>query len=460
MALYRFLRGALVALPFLLALYIVGLHASLGRPLWIDEFTHFAFAAEPSTAEAWALFRATADNIHHGQTGIYVLLNYWTLSNFGPDATLLRLPSMLSGLLLFGSAIMLFRVLGFTVLWQIVLVAALTGQHLLMYFLGEARPYAPIPAASAALLLYYIARPLHPHSRLVLGFGILTAVFGAIMHAYFAVYWPAICLVAYVHRQATTGAALGLRSLLRFANPPLVALGAGLYLLLAALTWLRGQPHFALDPFEWMRGHGLVANFTAYSHTQFLDDTALPAALFTLAAALGTALLPARLRGSTAGLWAPALLVVLAVGISVLLSWISWLSDYWILTRQWVGSVALVAIGVVWFWAEAARVWSRLSPSLGLAACGLAALLVSGQAIKIQRIKLAELQAWLATPPPAPDAEDCEPPASLDTAAMSNDERNTVMVDLANRNIACGGAIWPIFRSYYAGEVRQRHASR
>ncbi len=453
MTLSRAARLAAGMLPFLVGFYMVALHASVGRPIWIDEFSHFAFAAEPTSGKAWSLFLATADDIQHGQTGVYIMLNYWTLSLLGPDATLLRLPSILSGLFLFASAIMLVRVLGFSVLWQLVMVAALTGQHLLMYFLGEARAYAPIPAAAVGLLFFYVAQPLYPTSRSLLLFGIFTAVFGATMHAYFALYWPAVCLVAYVHRLGVTGERFSLAALIRFANPGLVALGAGLYLLLASLTWFRGHPRFDLDPFEWLRRHGLLANFTDYSHTQLLGGRYELAAAFTVALLLGALMLPAHIRGSSARrLWAPVLLILLSVGISAVLSWISYLSNYWILARQWVGSVGLVAVGIVWLWAEAGAIWERLTPRFGLAICGAAALLLSGQAVSIHNIRFGQLQAHLAALAGRPEPEDCDPPQRLDVARLTNDERNDVMVDLANRNIACGGSVWPIFRIYYGGQ--------
>lgn len=449
MTLSRATLLAMRSVPFLLGCYIVLLHASFGRPIWIDEFSQFAFAAEPTASDAWSLFLSTAPDIQHGQTGVYIMLNYITLATLGPDATLLRLPSILSGVFLFFSAIALFRVLGFSVLWQLVLVGALTGQHLLMYFLGEARAYAPIPAASVGLLLYYVAQPLYPRSRAVLGFGIFAAVFGATMHAYFAVYWPAVLLVAYVHHRATTGDRFTLAGLIRFANPGLIALGAGLYLLLAALTWLRGHPRFGLDPFEWLHLHGLVSNFTDYSHTQFLEGHYATAAIFTLVALVGALMLPMRLRGPARRLWAPALLIALSLAISLLLSWISYLSDYWILNRQWVGSVALIAVGTVWFWAEAAQLWARLNPALGLVFCFGAAMLVAGQARNIHGIRLSEFNARLVERHARPDPEDCTPPENLDFMAMTNDARNEIMVDLANRNITCGGPIWPLFRAYY-----------
>ena len=451
MTLPRAARALARLVPFLLCLYVVVLNASAGRPLWIDEFTHFAFAAEPTTRDVWTMFVATADYNQHGQTGIYILLNYWTLSHFGVDATLLRLPSIVSGLLLLSSADVLLRVLGFSVLWQVVVVAALTGQHLLMYFVGEARAYAPIPAAAVALLLYYVAYPLHPRSRIVLGFGVFAALFGVAMHPYFAIYWPAVCLVGYVHHRTATGEGFSVVSLMRFANPGLVAVGAGLYFLLGTLTWLRDQPHFGFDPYEWLNLHGPFANFTDYSHTQFLAGSYGMAIGLTGLVVLGALALPARLRGDARTLVAPSLLILLSVGLSLLLGWISCLAGYWILPRQWVGSVALVAVGIIWLWGEAARIWSRLTPLLGATIAALALLIVSGQALNIHRVKLNELRAYLAEPTPPRDVADCVPPAHLNVSTLANDERNRVVVELANRNIACGGPVWTVFREYYSG---------
>jgi len=450
----RVARAVALTLPFLLGAYVVALNASLGRPLWIDEFTHFAFATAPSTRDAWSLFLATANDNQHGQTGVYILLNYWTLTTLGLDPTLLRLPSILSGLFLFSSAILLFRALGFSMLWQVVMVGALTGQHLLMHYLGEARAYAPIPAAAVGLLYYYVARSRQAPGPGLRAFGIFTAVFGATMHPYFALYWPAVILVAYVHNTAATEAPFSLRALIRFANPGLVALGAGLYLLLGTFTWLRGHQPFGFDPFEWMQLHGPVASFTNYSHTQFLEGSYSTAAIFTGIAALGALVLPMPARGRVRGLLAPILLILLSVAISLLLSWISYTSQYWILTRQWVGSVALIAVGTVWFWAEAARIWSRLTPLLGLKICAIALMLVSGQAMAIVEQRQAELLEYLAAPHATVDPQTCAPPTDVDLASLELQERNDWLVALANRNITCGGPIWPIFRKYLSNAPR------
>lgn len=456
----RAVGGPIVsALPWLLALHVLVLHASFGRPIWIDEFLQFAFAAEPTSREAWTLFASTATHVNHGQTGAYVMLNYWTLTLFGLDATLLRLPSLLSGALLLGSAIFLLRVQGFSVVWQVAMVAALTGQHLLMHFAGEARPYMPLAAGAVGILAYYVARPLRPGSRGVAVLGVVAAATGALMHPYFAVFWPAMCLVAYLHHVLAQRVAFGLGPLVAFANPPLVLAGAAAFLLLGAMTWLRGSPVFSFDPFQWLRTNGPLTDFTRYSHTQFLDGSYVFAAAFTATAVLGLLLVPRRLRPSLRPLAAPLALVLAAIGISMLVSLASYLRDYWILPRQWVGSVGLIAVGTVWFWAEAGRAWGRVVPGLGLVSAILAVAIVYGQAANIHGVRLAQLRTALAEQAPAPHGADCVPPSDLDLFAMSDAELGRVAVELANRNLACGGPVWPLLRDYYRTVVA-RHEER
>jgi hypothetical protein len=140
--------------------------------------------------------------------------------------------------------------------------------------------------------------------------------------------------------------------------------------------------------------------------------------------------------------------MLLAVLISLLLGWISYLSDYWILARQWIGSVALLAIGLVWFWAEAARIWARVAPPLGLAVCIAAGLLVSDQALRRHREKLSEVRAHFAQAHTVPRPDDCTPPTGFGPADASLDTWNDRLVALANRNISCGGPVWPVFRAY------------
>src|SRR5262245_47420459 len=123
----RFTKSA-TAIPPVLAAYVLTLNMSLGRPIWIDEFLHFAVAAQTSTADAWRVIRNSIAIVNHGQTGIYMILDYWLTSAFGANAIILRLPSILSGAFLLASSLWLIRNLRLSILWQLMTLAALFGQ--------------------------------------------------------------------------------------------------------------------------------------------------------------------------------------------------------------------------------------------------------------------------------------------------------------------------------------------
>jgi hypothetical protein len=97
------MKAAAGILPWILACYGIALYMSLGRPIWIDEFLHFAVAAIPSSAPAWQTITRSITGVNHGQTGVYMMLDYWLLSAFGANAVVLRLPSILSGIFLMDS---------------------------------------------------------------------------------------------------------------------------------------------------------------------------------------------------------------------------------------------------------------------------------------------------------------------------------------------------------------------
>ena len=81
----------------LLCLTMILLYGPFGRPIWIDEFLHFAVGSHNSTREVWETIRRTTVEVNHGQTGFYILLDYWLMKLFGANLLALRVPSILSG---------------------------------------------------------------------------------------------------------------------------------------------------------------------------------------------------------------------------------------------------------------------------------------------------------------------------------------------------------------------------
>jgi hypothetical protein len=426
------------------SIVVVALHGSFGRPIWIDEFVHFALGSHVSTSEAARTIYETTVGLSHGQTGVYMLLDYWLMQLFGASATALRAPSLVSALLLLWGAVALLRWRGFGLVWQVLVVLAVAGHGSLMHFAGEARPYMPLAAATVGTAAYYLAPAARRGFAPVEALGVTSIVWGALFHPYFALYWLAVFAFAHAVAIAEDDRSLGLRSLLTHVNLPLSAGGAATYFTVGALTWLRGGPEFTgMDPFHYVKREALLAEFIDHTHLNFLQRGHRVAFLVLLCAVpLVVAILPRRWRAAARPVAVPGVLFVLALALAVLMGWLSYRRNYWILGRQFVASMALVVVAFVWFWAELARAARPASRVLSAVALAVAVFVVGRPASRVlARNADALVRHVRASPSPTGEPGppgDAPPPAD-----------NDGWVELANRNIRAGGPVWPVFRKYY-----------
>lgn len=239
---------------------VIVLSASLGRPIWIDEFLHFAFGGYDSAAEVWRTIRSTGLNVNFGQTGIYMMLDFGLLKAFGASALWLRMPSVLSAALLLYATVRLFRSEGHVFFWPLVAILVFFCRPDFMYYAGEARPYMPLAAAAVGVLAFYGLSPEQRKRWPAKLLGYASVIWGAAMHPYFSVYWLALACFTYWQRNADTSR-WSIRAFVAHCDPALVAVGAALYFLVGAATWLRGGPDLNLDPLQFMSEQGLLRNF-------------------------------------------------------------------------------------------------------------------------------------------------------------------------------------------------------
>jgi hypothetical protein len=420
------------------------LYARLGRPIWTDEFLHFAFGAFSNTNEAWQAIAKSISFINFSQTGVYMLVDFWLLKIFGASAFALRLPSLLSSGFMLLSAIIFFENKSFSLLWKIMLVLGFLAHNELMKFSSEARPYMPLAAAAVGLLAYY-STPCESRRRWVSLLGLASVLLGALFHPFFPVYWVGILIFLYGVSVVEKKTSLSVRGVAQFSNPWLVALGIIVYAVVAELSWLPRRADLGFDPFEFVHKEDFIKVF-AWAHFDFIipiykgygfDSRIIPP-LLMLAVAAVYPFLPTRWRDRIQPILPPVALLVLALGLSLLLSYLSYLSHYWILYRQWIASMALVVIAIVWFFAEVARQISLHSRLFGLAVVAVLLCVFSVTIIRIIPSRSSELL----------------PLARRDVGNLNGQEGPTpsgyvAWVALANQNIAAGGPVWTVFRRFY-----------
>jgi len=428
----------------------LGLYSGYRHPIWIDEFLHFALGAFCGPGEAWQVIRQTVLSFNFNQTGIYMMADFWLLKLFGPDAFALRLPSLLSAAWLLVSTTTLFAVRCFGNLWKLVAVLAILAQGSLMNYAAEARPYMPLAAAVIGTLAFYLAAPEERRGWIFIA-GVISIGLGVLMHPYFPGYWAVVICIGFMTSLFERRCVPGVRQFLIFCDFRLVVPGLATYGIVGAMTWMRGEPALSFDPFQWIRRDALVPEFLDYSHLSFIFDFMTPAdqlwfgprrvVLYVMTAlVLAYPLLPRRWRPQLFRLVPPLLLALASLLTSATLSCISYRHHYWILDRQWIASLALMPVAVVWYIGELGRIADQQCKGLSvLLAAGcvamLCAVLYGLVPQKIATLRQDANRRTIAAPEPNP------------TAAVPTD--NLGWVALANANIAAGGSVWAVFRKFY-----------
>ena len=344
-----------------LAVFITIVNSGFSKPLWIDEYLHFAMGSLTFTEAVEVIAETTGDGVNWGQTGTYLFLDYLLGSVFGANLWALRSPSIISGLVLLLAAVWFMRTRGLGRSWQLLVLLALAGQATLMYYIGEARPYLPMAAASVAVLAFY-STPLSVRRRFwVAALGAFGLLFGAAMHPYWLPF--TLVIIAFVlwvgYRDGSIQTIRDTRSQLSlFLLVPSVVI----YAALAFVTWLSSPSTPTADPWEWMGSPEGGLRTLLSTHLDFMsptlsvlnpltalvpfsiDVTRLVSLVLVVALTLGAALIPTW----RAALTPPLVLLWLAIVSSLALAALSLVNGYWILQRQWLAGIALIAVAFVW----------------------------------------------------------------------------------------------------------------
>lgn len=417
-----------------------------GRPIWHDEMMHFGLGACHSVSEAWnAICKIGYEGINRGQTGIYMLLDYFLLKLFGASSFVLRLPSLISGILLLFGAGQFLRVRGFGAPWHALVIIAIVAQSSLVYYIAEARPYLPLAAAAVGTLAYYVS-PLALRSTLMVRvLGVASIGWGVLMHPYFSVYWLMSYLFGFWLALREGQVRWNLRSMLQFANPIVSLVGVAVYFTLGKLTWMLSMRDFHESGFWILGRENYWQQFIDGTHLQFLGSNILRMMVLALVAMLALACaLSVNVRRRMGSLLPPVMLIVASLSAALLISGISYMHSTPIIPRQWIASQAFIPIAFTWLLGESFQRFSARFPATCLAALALLLAPVLDQALSCSKINILKTSSYLQS------TGSDHPLAPVDKRDADNWFYNSQQwVILANQNIAAGGVIWPEFLLFY-----------
>ncbi len=422
-------RGfATIRFDIVAAVALAALVFFTGEPLWVDEMMQFVFGAYASTGEAWAWARLTSIGINHHQTGAYFMLDHWSLRLFGASTFALRWPTLVADLMLLLCAALVMRRWGLPFVWRLWGLCAVCAQHQLAARMGEARPYAMLAAGAVALLLFFSMPAAGRRTSSGRVLGLAGVLIGGIFHPYLPLYAVLAWGFGIFWNRTRGDRPQGVRGWVMSTEPAVWIPGAAAFIGLGAITWMRGTPEWHYDPWE-STGRGL-AFVSAFLATHFEWAGAGEGRLPALVACVAVAGLAVVLRAPRRAAALPALLLLLALGISLFVSWGSWRARYPIFLRQWTASLAIVPLACAWL---AAITAPRLPRP---AALGFALLLWAPVVWRTGVVVAARFQPVVV-----------ESGAGLDPARAPADTAGWVR--LANANCARGGPVWPVFRAFY-----------
>jgi hypothetical protein len=266
------------------------------------------------------------------------------------------------------------------------------------------------------------------------------------MHAYVIIYLGALAFLFMLLSQNLLGYKWKSQKPLRQLNLPLLFTAAGIEMVSRLYSLVKtgsGMSATHGKPFEFTARENLVSSFF-YSHFPNFPVSWYSIRLFlilifgiVLAIAIARPAFSAQLKP----LLGPIGLIAVGLGVSAFVSLLSYLNGYWILSRQWVASMALCLLGTVWLFASISRIIQQKSRAaavifsfaITLALCLFAPNRVIEQARLLGEYRLQTEQI----------AAEWSGRSPADISQLWNE------ADVPNINIALGGSVWPVNACFF-----------
>lgn len=454
---------------------ITGLYMGLWRGSWFDELLHFAMGGMTFEYLVRTIDYTTI-HVNHGQTGFYMLVDWVLLQLFGASVFVLRLPSIASGVILLVSVVVFLRSKGFSWRWQALGLMVIGANESLVFYMGEARPYMPLAASAVVMLAYYSLKGEIRRTWWGRTLGFVGFLIGAAMHPYWIFIWFGVAAFSLIDSRLSGSSPRSPREIWRFFAPGFVIPSLLIYLFLGQLTWMRRVINFGWDRDSLYNWPSLI-NALIQDHFAFLPylyprrfgtgeinaGVVIPVLLIAVVI-LTISVLATRKSLWTPRLLAPALLLLLAIGTSVFVSYLSYRSQYIIFERQWVAGMALSGVAITWFFAEwwkQASTQSRITQTPVFAFVGLTAVSFAISIVSQLFITVERYQPWQEIKQDDRSVEELFQLASgIEYFLYEPSGPDQGYGYLASVNAARGGPVWEEFVRWYNSQAGMRQDYR
>jgi MFS family permease len=442
---------------WIVAVFITISYSGFGKPIWIDEFLHFAFGAMDTSEAVATLNGSLGAGVNWGQTPTMFMLDHILLTNFGANLWVLRLPSAIAGFLLIMLAVYFLRLRGIGRTFQWLMIAAFAAQGNFMAYVGEARPFMLMASTAVALLVFFSLDLKQRRTWLGVLIGVYAIAFGAMVHPYWVIFLVLTVIFGLSIRGLSVANQYSFRIAIKESSPIWIGIGIVIYAVTAITSWAKAQSTFTTNPYEFVESPLGAVRLIVSTHFQFLElptEWGIPylppwqdlfniprILIFMLIATTLVYLIRSNVKNRK--LLAPLVLLGFGVFSTLAFSLLTLHRSYWIVQRQWLGGIALSTVAIIWL---IAVLWNRDQSNrrnFGSALALLVTLVIACNAIgslsrQIEVIRTHN-DAFLEFQQETRDEEDL-----IQFARESGS-----WVYVANVNAVRGGKVWRGLTGYY-----------
>jgi hypothetical protein len=410
------------------------------KMIWIDEFLQFAFGSLMNFDELLQVIQNSANGINHNQTGAYSFLNFTLIKYFGVSFLTLRGPSYLAGIFLiiilssyFKSRSDISTYIKFGCFFFIL------SYYSIFQFFSEARPYFVFAACTAGFFIHLYSKFTYDIEFNKIFYS--SVIVGSIFHPYFIIYLAYFSLIFvslfyFNHKIKKIVKSILISNTISFV----------INLFLFFTVWGNSDYNFKdFNPFETIGGRiNLIPLFFAgnlspvtlgqFNASSFGLFASYMSVLIFLIFSLAMIIAIYICRNNFI-LRVNLLLILFTLMLSLFITVISVYSNYWIITRQWIGSLIIITICVINIIIE---LMSDLpSRALKLLIMGSMCSLFLSQNIHYIYVNYTNYSLR--------DNQTSKYNSTQVSVALTHDD----YVSLSNRNLIEGGKIYPQFRNFY-----------
>jgi hypothetical protein len=418
--------------------------------IWFDEFLQFAYGSLGNLNEFISVAVNSARDINHNQTGVYSLLNFIMLQNFNVNIFSLRGPSFLAGALI---VLLLYyylkRTNQFSINLNIIYLMFMLSFYSIFQFMAEGRPYIILSATCLGIFVYLYS--LHVHQISFKKIFMASVIFGSLFHPYF---FPYLVLLSFIFLIFFRSQRQSKRELVFLLGNNIIS--GIICIFLYVNVWGDNLVDFSdFDPFLYTGGFLyyvpmlFAGNFSPITIGQLTSGSVAflisSLSVFFYVAFLTLLVILVFKNKFNSIIRLNIYLILVTFLFSIFLSIISLYFNYWVLTRQWIGSLIIIVFCLVNIMIELFKDRNSLILKKMTVLCIVFLFVfqnmyyihmnLSNYNIKSQIDKSLILKDHLS-------------PTNIDD-----------FIELSNVNLSLGGSIYPQFRNFYLPYIEKENSS-